>query len=254
MKTRWINPSLIAAGAVAALAGCAAPKPADMSWVGAARGVATSVPPKLLAVLQAEIARGGPEGAIAACRDQAPALARGGGRFDRQLHFALERLSHEEHLEGGVCCPDPAERPAVYAADLAPVAADRPLVVEIEKPVVGKPLRRNRRELGRWTTFEERKPRRRKFYQPPGEERSLMLEHEVPVARRGTLGGDVVTQENESRHDRHDSRPAATDLPSPSPTRPTGRGFRACRAGRFRPSLCCSRLARSPGPCRAARR
>lgn len=40
-----------------------------------ARSVATAVPPKLLSVLQQEIARGGFEGAIAACRDFAPRLA-----------------------------------------------------------------------------------------------------------------------------------------------------------------------------------
>jgi hypothetical protein len=49
---------------------------ADLPWVGDARAVAMSVPPKLLSVLQEEIARSGPEGAIATCRDQAPALAR----------------------------------------------------------------------------------------------------------------------------------------------------------------------------------
>ena len=40
-----------------------------------ARSVATSVPPKLLQVLLSEIQKGGPEGAITVCRDQAPKMA-----------------------------------------------------------------------------------------------------------------------------------------------------------------------------------
>ena len=48
----------------------------DPAWVADARKVAGSVPPKLIAVLNDEIAKGGPEGAIAVCRDKAPELAR----------------------------------------------------------------------------------------------------------------------------------------------------------------------------------
>ncbi len=48
----------------------------DAPWVADARQASMSVPPKLLAVLQAEIARAGPEGAIEVCRVKAPELAR----------------------------------------------------------------------------------------------------------------------------------------------------------------------------------
>jgi hypothetical protein len=49
---------------------------ADPPWIDEARSVASSVPPKLLAVLTAEIAKAGPEGAIAVCREEAPKLAK----------------------------------------------------------------------------------------------------------------------------------------------------------------------------------
>jgi len=48
----------------------------DPAWVGEARKVAGSVPPKLLAVLTEEIGKNGPEGAILVCRDKAPQLAK----------------------------------------------------------------------------------------------------------------------------------------------------------------------------------
>lgn len=41
-----------------------------------ARKVASKVPPKLLQVLEAEIAKGGPESAIGACREKAPAMTK----------------------------------------------------------------------------------------------------------------------------------------------------------------------------------
>jgi hypothetical protein len=48
----------------------------EPAWVGEARKVASSVPPKLLAVLTEEIGKNGPEGAILVCRDKAPQLAK----------------------------------------------------------------------------------------------------------------------------------------------------------------------------------
>lgn len=66
-----------AAAVLSAFAVCAAGvHAAEDAWVAEARSISMDVPPRLLAVLQAEIAKGGPEGAIAACRIEAPALAR----------------------------------------------------------------------------------------------------------------------------------------------------------------------------------
>ena len=45
-------------------------------WVDEARQVAASVPPKLLAVLSAEIQQGGPAHAIGVCQAEAPKMAR----------------------------------------------------------------------------------------------------------------------------------------------------------------------------------
>ena len=140
MKTILI-PGLVVA---AALAGCAAPKPADMSWVGEARGVSTSVPPKLLAVLQAEIAKGGPEGAIAACRDQAPQLAR---TASEQTGWTVRRVSLRNRNPKAV--PDAWERAALEDFDRRAAAKESPATLERAEVVVenGQRVQRYMRAL-----------------------------------------------------------------------------------------------------------
>lgn len=140
MKTILI-PGLVLA---AVLAGCAAPKPADMSWVGEARGVATSVPPKLLAVLQAEIAKGGPEGAIAACRDQAPQLAR---TASEQTGWTVRRVSLRNRNPKAV--PDAWERAALEDFDRRAAAKESPATLERAEVVVenGQHIQRYMRAL-----------------------------------------------------------------------------------------------------------
>ncbi|MCO5122183.1 MAG: DUF3365 domain-containing protein [Rhizobacter sp.] len=99
----------------AALALCAAAMPAraaEESWVVEARGVSTAVPPKLLAVLQAEIAKSGPEGAIAACQVQAPALARAASE---QTGWSVKRVSLRNRNPKAV--PDAWERAALEDFD-----------------------------------------------------------------------------------------------------------------------------------------
>jgi hypothetical protein len=100
-----------ALGGLALLAGCSTPEPAsppDLSWVPDARQVAQSVPPKLLAVLTEEIARGGPEGAVQVCRDKAPAMARAASE---QTGWAIRRVSLRNRNPKAV--PDPWERAAL---------------------------------------------------------------------------------------------------------------------------------------------
>jgi hypothetical protein len=84
----------------------------DPGWVADARSVAMSVPPKLLSVLQEEIARSGPEGAISTCRDQAPALARAASE---QSGWNVRRVSLRNRNPKAV--PDAWERAALEDFD-----------------------------------------------------------------------------------------------------------------------------------------
>jgi len=121
--------TLLMATAVALLAGCAsdapAPKPADMGWVPEARNVATSTPPKLLAVLQEEIAKGGPESAIEVCRDKAPAMARAASE---QSGWNVKRVSLRNRNPKAV--PDAWERAALEDFDRRAAAKESPATLE----------------------------------------------------------------------------------------------------------------------------
>lgn len=120
-----MNKLLLAALLPTLLAGCVSAPPADMSWVPQARSVSTAVPPKLLAVLQEEIARGGPEGAIAACRDQAPALARAASE---QTGWTVRRVSLRNRNPKAV--PDAWERAALEDFDRRAAAGEPPAQLE----------------------------------------------------------------------------------------------------------------------------
>jgi len=129
------------------LAGCASAPPAppaDMSWVPQARAVSTSVPPKLLAVLQEEIARGGPEGAIAVCREQAPALARAASE---QSGWTVRRVSLRNRNPKAV--PDAWERAALEDFDRRAAAKESPATLERAEVTMvdGQPVQRYMRAL-----------------------------------------------------------------------------------------------------------
>jgi hypothetical protein len=96
--------TLIVAGAPA--------RAAEEAWVVEARSVSMAVPPKLLAVLQAEIAKSGPEGAIAVCQVQAPALARAASE---QTGWNVKRVSLRNRNPKAV--PDAWERAALEDFD-----------------------------------------------------------------------------------------------------------------------------------------
>lgn len=85
---------------------------AEDAWVVEARSVSMDVPPKLLAVLQAEIAKSGPEGAIAACQVQAPALARAASE---RTGWSVKRVSLRNRNPKAV--PDAWERAALEDFD-----------------------------------------------------------------------------------------------------------------------------------------
>ena len=101
-----------AMAAIALCAAAAATQAAEQAWVAEARGVSTAVPPKLLAVLQAEIAKSGPEGAIAVCQVQAPALAR---TASQQTGWHVKRVSLRQRNPKAV--PDAWERAALEDFD-----------------------------------------------------------------------------------------------------------------------------------------
>lgn len=132
------------------LAGCAAgpaptsSAPTEPAWIGDARRVSASVPPKLLSVLQEEIARGGPAGAVQVCRDKAPAMAR---VASEESGWQIRRVSLRNRNPRAV--PDAWERAALEdfdrraAAGVAPAQLERAEVVMVD----GKPVQRYLRAL-----------------------------------------------------------------------------------------------------------
>jgi len=62
----------------------------DAQLMDEARKVAVSIPPKLLEVLDEEIRKGGPESAIAVCREKAPAMAKAASE---KTGWAIRRVS-----------------------------------------------------------------------------------------------------------------------------------------------------------------
>ena len=130
------------------MAGCAtdppAPPPLNTGWVAEARGISTSVPPKLLAVLQEEIAKGGPESAVAVCRDKAPAMAR---TASEQTGWNVRRVSLRNRNPKAV--PDPWERAVLEDFDRRAAAKESPATLEKAEitTVNGKVMQRYMRAL-----------------------------------------------------------------------------------------------------------
>ncbi len=138
---------LLALAAVAApmlAAALAHAQTSEPAWTAEARAVAMSVPPKLLAVLQDEIARGGPEGAIAACRDNAPELARAASE---QSGWRVRRVSLRNRNPKAV--PDAWERAALEDFDRRAAAKESAATRERAEVVTrdGKPVQRYIRAL-----------------------------------------------------------------------------------------------------------
>jgi hypothetical protein len=117
---------------------------ADAPWVGDARQVSMSVPPKLLAVLQAEIARGGPEGAIEVCRVKAPELARAASQ---ESGWTVRRVSLRNR--NPKAAPDAWERAALEDFDRRAAAGEAAGKLEAAAVVSvdGKPVQRYLRAL-----------------------------------------------------------------------------------------------------------
>jgi len=97
----------------------------DAPWLGEARQVASTVPPKLLQVLQEEIARGGPESAVAVCREKAPQMAKAASA---QTGWAIKRVSLRNRNPNAV--PDAWERAALEDFDRRAAAGESPAKLE----------------------------------------------------------------------------------------------------------------------------
>jgi mono/diheme cytochrome c family protein len=103
----------------------------DPAWVADARKVAGSVPSKLLAVLNEEMAKGGPEGAIAVCREKAPELAKAASA---ESGWAIRRVSLKNRNPKAV--PDAWERAALEDFDRRAAGGESPATIEKAEVVV----------------------------------------------------------------------------------------------------------------------
>jgi len=90
-----------------------------------ARKIAGALPGKLLTVLTAEMAKGGPEGAISACRDTAPQLAKAASE---ESGWAVRRVSLRNRNPKAV--PDAWERAVLEDFDRRAAAGESPATLE----------------------------------------------------------------------------------------------------------------------------
>jgi hypothetical protein len=98
---------------------------ADPAWVGDARSVASSVPPKLVAVLTEELGKSGPEGAIAVCSVKAPEMAKAASEA---TGWNVRRVSLRNRNPKAV--PDAWERAALEEFDRRAAAGESPAALE----------------------------------------------------------------------------------------------------------------------------
>ncbi len=90
-----------------------------------ARKVAVAIPPKLLEVLDEEIRKGGPENAIAVCREKAPQMAKAASE---QSGWAIRRVSLKNRNPKAV--PDAWERAVLEDFDRRLAAGEKPTGIE----------------------------------------------------------------------------------------------------------------------------
>lgn len=98
----------------------------DDAMLGEARKVATMLPPKLLAALQEEIGKSGPEGAILVCKDMAPKMA---GEISRETGWKIKRVSLKPRNEARAI-PDAWEKAALEDFDKRAAAGEPPAQLE----------------------------------------------------------------------------------------------------------------------------
>ena len=116
MKNTWIIAAVLLTPVLAR---------AEDAWVAEARQLATSVPPRLLAVLNREIEQGGAVQAIGACQLQAPEMAR---QASEASGWKVRRVSLRERNPKAV--PDAWERAALEEFDRRVAAGEPPMALE----------------------------------------------------------------------------------------------------------------------------
>lgn len=127
-----------------ALAIAAVPGFADDKNLTEARGVASAIPPQLLTVLVEEIKKGGPEGAIGACREKAPAMAKAASE---KSGWAIRRVSLKNRNPRAV--PDAWEEAVLREFERRSAAGEKPTGLEKGEVVMdgGKKLYRYMKAL-----------------------------------------------------------------------------------------------------------
>src|SRR3990167_8789377 len=99
---------------------------AEDALLGEARKVAMSIPPKLLASLQEEINKSGPEGAIPVCKDMAPKMA---GKVLQETGWKVKRVSLKVRNEARAI-PDDWEKAALEDFDKRAASGESPAQLE----------------------------------------------------------------------------------------------------------------------------
>ena len=98
----------------------------DDAMLDEARKVATTLPPRLLAALQQEISKSGPEGAILVCKDMAPKMA---GEISKQTGWKIRRVSLRARNDARAI-PDAWEKAALEDFDKRAAAGEPPAQLE----------------------------------------------------------------------------------------------------------------------------
>lgn len=118
---------MIAYGSVLAAAMTALPvaAQADAELLTQARSIASEIPPKLLAVLQEEITKDGPENAMAVCRDKAPQMAKAASE---KTGWNIRRVSLKNRNPNAT--PDAWEKAALEEFEQRQAAGQAPATLE----------------------------------------------------------------------------------------------------------------------------
>jgi hypothetical protein len=106
----------------------------DDGLLNEARSVASSLPPKLQATLQAEIGKSGPEGAIAVCQDMAPKIA---AEITTESGWKIKRVTLKAR-NASRAIPDAWEKAALEDFDARAATGEQPAQLEKAEQVANE--------------------------------------------------------------------------------------------------------------------